>query len=293
MKALIIQNPMSGRSDEFNDSVKDIFKKANINIEIKETTAIGEGIKLAKSAIGRYDIVIAAGGDGTVNEVINGIIGKKIKLGILPLGTENSVSKELGIPENCKKAAKIIAQGKSIKFDIGSLENSKGKRYFALVAGVGFDAAIAADLTPHLKKMLHGAAYLLEGLKELVEYKKHKMIVKIDDKEELEGYFAIIGNVKYYGMGLEMTPEADPTSGKLDLILFKKENIFEMLKYGVHALLHNIDKYKDVEYRKFKKAVIDSEGDVLVHADSELAGGTPVTFQVHKNAVEVFYKEMQ
>ena len=76
MKALIIQNPMSGRSDEFNDSVKDIFKKANIKIEIKQTIAKGDGTNLAKSAIGKYDIVIAAGGDGTVNEVINGIIGK-------------------------------------------------------------------------------------------------------------------------------------------------------------------------------------------------------------------------
>jgi|TARA_Y100000034_G_scaffold129862_1_gene187124 diacylglycerol kinase (ATP) len=289
MKALIIQNPKSGRSSEFDESVLDIFKKAKINIDIKKTKAVGDGITLAKNAIGKYEIVIAAGGDGTVNEVINGIAEKKVKLGILPLGTENSISKELGIPQNLKKAAEIIINNKSIKFDLGSANG----RYFALVAGVGFDAAVAADVNPHLKKLLHGGEYFLAAFEEIFKYEKHKMIVKIDDKEELEGYFAIVGNVKYYGMGLQMTPEADPTSGKLDLVLFKKENMFELLKSGIRALLHNIDKSKDVEYRKFEKVVIDSEGDLLVHADCELAGKTPVTFKVHKNAIEVFYKELQ
>jgi len=293
MKALIIQNPMAGRNKEFDEYALYEFKKNGLETEVKKTKAVGDGINLAKSAIGKYDIVIAAGGDGTVNEVINGIAGKNIKLGILPLGTENSVSKELGIPQNLKRAAKIITHGKTVKFDLGSLKNQKGTRYFALVAGVGFDAAIAEQITQHLKKMLHGAAYILEGLKEVIEYKKHKIIVNIDDKEEIEGYFAIVGNVKYYGMGLEMTPEADPTSGKLDLIVFKKENIFEMLEYGIHAILHDIDKFKDVEYRKFEKAVIDSAGDVLVHADCELAGKTPVTFKVHKDAIEVFYRKLQ
>jgi len=289
MKALIIQNPMSGRSSEFDDSVKDLFKKAGISVKVKKTTAIGDGITLAKNAVGKYDIVIAAGGDGTVNEVINGIANKKIKLGILPLGTENSVSKVLGIPQDLKKAVKIITSGKTVKLDLGSANG----RYFALVAGVGFDAEVAERVTPHLKKMLHGAAYLLEGFGELLIYNKHKLVVKIDDKEELEGYFAIVGNVKYYGMGLEMTPDADPTSGKLDLVLFKGENILEMLQYGIHAILHDLDKFKDVEYKKIKKAVIDSGGDVLVHADCELAGTTPVTFEVHPKAVEVFYKKLQ
>jgi diacylglycerol kinase (ATP) len=292
MKALIIQNPMAGQSNEFDDSIKDIFKKSDITTKIQKTTAIGDGIKLAKNAIGKYDIVIAAGGDGTVNEIINGIANQKIKLGILPLGTENSVSREFGIPKNLKKAAQIITKGKTVKFDLGSVENASGKRFFGLVAGVGFDAAIAKDVTPHLKKMLHGAAYLLEGFKELFTYKQHPLYVKLDDNEELKGYFAIIGNIHYYGMGLEMTPEADPLSGKLDIVLFKKKNMIEMFEYGIHAILHNLDKFKGVEYRKFEKAVIDSEGDVLVHADCELVGKTPVTFQIHKDAIEVFYKKI-
>ena len=183
--------------DDVMAEVKNKCDEAKIKLDIEFTKYPKHATKLAESAKDKYDLIIAAGGDGTINEVINGMANSKATLVIIPFGSTNVLACELGVPNDPKKAAELITKGKKIKMDLGYAKTSKESRYFSMMLDVGPFAQVIKDTTPEFKKRWGKFAYPLRLIKLLFRYKWHKIYVK--HKVESTGYFVIMANIKYYG----------------------------------------------------------------------------------------------
>ena len=285
MKRLLIINPRAGKYKKIREDIEKIFSKTDLTI--KETKKKLHARELAKKAVGKYDVVIVAGGDGTINEVINGIAGTKVKVGIIPNGTENVIAQELGIPKDHKKAAKVVLKGKTKTYDLGKANG----RYFMMMTGIGLDAKAAknVDNRPVLKKMLGRGMYHVTAIQTYLTDKPSKLKIWLDDQILPRwGYYAIVGNIKLYGGNLKLTPIARPDDGYLDICIFKNKDIFSMMKYFVGATYKNkIIEMPSIEYFRVKKIKIESEKKVLAHTDAEIIGTTPVEIEAIPKSIKI------
>ncbi|MBU0472446.1 MAG: diacylglycerol kinase family lipid kinase [Nanoarchaeota archaeon] len=288
MKVKLIINPTAGiREKNINQLKRKILSEENIEkqitkffqdkkwiINISRTKKAGDGTIIARKSK-NYNIIIAAGGDGTINEVINGM-NINTKLGIIPLGSENVLAKELKISLNIEKACKIIYQNKTKKIDLGIIN----KKRFIFVAGIGFDADAITKVKPILKKLIGRHAYTVAGLRTLFEHKPEELEITINNKEKEKGYFVIISNVKRYGGNLKITPTAELDDGSLDLCVFKNKDLWSVMKYilgGVSGTMKNV---KETKHYKITSAEIKSKKPTLYHTDAEIGGTTPVKIKV-------------
>lgn len=284
MKALLIINPISGdkKAKEKIETVRQLLKKSGFKLDVYVTKAPKDAMRVAKAATKKYHVVIAAGGDGTINEVANGLAYSKTKLGIVPLGTENVLAKELKMPSEPKKIAKIIAKGKTKVIDLGKAKN----RYFVFVTGIGFDASTASKVKPFIKKLFGSKAYHLTGLKELFVYEPIEITVKTKNNS-YKGYWVIISNTKLYGGSVKVTPKAKIDDGKLDVCILKYKHRLSPFKYFIAATAGKHLKLKGVNYFKAKEIYLKSEKPVLAHVDCELIGTTPLKVSVCPKALKV------
>ncbi|MFO8015979.1 MAG: diacylglycerol kinase family lipid kinase [Candidatus Woesearchaeota archaeon] len=296
MDALIISNPSSGRgaAGKKLPKIQNMLEKEGIHVEVYTTRKKGDAIRKAKkaSSSGAYDMMIASGGDGTINEVINGIAASgntEIKFGVIPMGTENVLAHEMGIPLNLVKAAKIIIGGNTRKIDLG-LAN---KRYFVLMAGIGFDAHVASRVEPLLKRLIGSAAYPITAWNELFRYDHSKISVRVDKKRSVKGCFVVVGNTKLYGARLRMAPDADISDGRLDVCIFKGDNILSFLRYALGMITSRHINFSDIEYIQAREISITAEPAALCHVDCEVIGTTPVNIRVVPKAVKMIVNQKE
>ncbi|MBI2147441.1 diacylglycerol kinase family lipid kinase [Candidatus Woesearchaeota archaeon] len=286
MKALLILNPAanSGKQDRQLKRIRRMFQRRKHVLDIVETTKPNDATRIAKGRKKAYDVIIAGGGDGTINEVINGLAYSSTPLGIIPLGTENVLAQELRIPRNPVKAARRILRCRERCLDLGRAN----KRYFILMTGIGFDAHVASSVDPLLKKALGSTAYPLTAIKSLFEYDSHEVFVQLDKNTLTRGYFVMVGNSKGYGGRIDPAYNAKLDDGLLDVLVFKSKHTFNMLRYyfGFIFRLHTL--FPDVEYRTAKEIRITSKKPVIVHTDCEILGTTPVTITVCPKALRIF-----
>ncbi len=286
-KYLFIMNPRAGSARAVEDDLIELFAKKKCKLDIVKTKRPLDAKRLAKKAIGKYDVVIAGGGDGTINETINGLADSDTKLGIIPMGTENALAQGLGIPLDHVAAANIILKGKSRLFDLGKAKD----RYFILTAGVGLDAKALSDVKPIIKKFLGRGSYPLSALKTILTHVPSKLEVWLDDQVLPRwGYFVVIGNVKYYGSTMELAQYAEPDDGYLDVCIFKRTDVINMFKYFVSAASKGfipLTDFPNIEYFKVKKMKIKSKKPALAHTDAEIIGSTPLTIKIHPKAIKV------
>ncbi|VAX36635.1 Transcription regulator [contains diacylglycerol kinase catalytic domain] [hydrothermal vent metagenome] len=271
--------------EEYIKKIKEYLSNYNISVEATPTKEAGHATVLAKECVAEgFDLVIAAGGDGTVNEIINGLVGSDVTLGVIPLGTANVFGIEIKLPIEIKAACQVIASGETRVIDLGRANG----RYFVCMAGVGFDAHILKKADSKLKKMYGALAYGIVGITQLFTYKFHQIVIKIDDQPiRRKGYFVVIGNGKYYGGDMMFASKADLTDGYLDVCIFKYRNLFSVFNYlfGFHK--GNIDKHLDIEYFQCKKVEIFKKGNHPVHVDAEYLCETPVSIEVCPASLKV------
>jgi len=267
------------------DKIQEYLRKYGISADVVATQSAGHATEIAQDAVrGAYDLVIAVGGDGTINEVINGLVGSDVTLGVIPLGTANVFGIEMKLPIEIEAACQVIASGKIIKIDLGKSND----RYFACMAGIGYDAHVLREADSELKKIYGALAYLIVGLSHILTYRFRQIILKIDDQPiARRGYFVVIGNGKYYGGDMMFASKADLTDGYLDVCIFKHKNILSIFNYlfGFHK--GNIDRHLDIEYFQCKRIDVLNKGRHPVHVDAEYLCRTPVTFQVCPGALKV------
>jgi diacylglycerol kinase (ATP) len=270
---------------DYIDKIQEYLRSYGINAEISPTKEAGHATQLAKECVSDgYDLIVAAGGDGTINEIINGIAGTNVTLGVIPLGTANVFGIEMKLPVEIKAACQVIASGNIQTIDLGKANN----RYFVCMAGVGFDAHVLKEADSKLKKIYGALAYGFVGFTQVFTYKFRQIVIKIDDQPvHRKGYFVVIGNGKYYGGDMMFTSKADLTDGYLDVCIFKYRNLFSILNYlfGFHH--GNIDKHLDVEYFQCKKVFILKNGKHPVHVDAEYLCEAPVEIEVCPASLKV------
>jgi diacylglycerol kinase (ATP) len=288
-KRTIILNPFA-KSEKAGPLWYELYK-LNQQRKIRLTKGPGSATKkAAKAARKGYGVIVAAGGDGTINEVINGIVGTDAALGILPLGSVNVLARELRIPLKLKDAWKVIEDGHTRTLDLVHMEYEvEGKlhnRYFVQLAGFGLDAHIVKQVTWLQKKKWGPLSYVLETFKSVSD-ELPKIQVRIDDGEPVEAAFALAGNGRYYGGPIPVFSKASMTDGLVDMCLFQSGRRRDILNYLQAILRGAHTKTRGIIYQQAKSVEITSASPVPVEIDGEFVGHSPVRLKVVPSALKI------
>ena len=277
MRVLLIANPSVGINKEKKQIIDRISSRITQDggtVDITYSMKPGFGKKYSQMAdVEGYDAVFAAGGDGTVNDVASGLINKKVPLGIIPLGTGNGLARGLNIPLEEKEYTEVLLSDKIRKIDSGKIS---AHNFFA-TCGIGFDAHIASDFNkPHRLKR-HPFTYFLFGIKNYLFTRPEKVTVIADGREISRKIFALtIANVKEYGSGAIIAPQADPSSGKFIAVLIPKIGIFRALPSVGKLFNGEIEKVGGVEFIECKSIKIKREKRGIYHVDGETYEGDAI-----------------
>jgi len=288
-RLLAIYNPTSGGGHFRRDVPLIVESLGALGFSVQEapTERAGHATELAAAAVREgADVVCAIGGDGTVNEVVNGMAGGDVPLAIIPTGTVNVLAIELGIPLDPPDACRLAALGHVISVDLGLA----GDRYFALMAGAGVDAAVVSSLNPTLKKALREAAFAIQGIAKYLT--GDSPLIRIETDEEcIDGYFVVLGNAANYGGNFGVTPLADMRDGLLDVCVLTDKSFFEFAGYWLAALLSAPMQHSKVRYFRTREAHLTvapgESGEVLVQTDGEPAGRLPIDCRIVPGALRV------
>ncbi|MFZ5945019.1 MAG: diacylglycerol/lipid kinase family protein [Bacillota bacterium] len=288
MKLYCIINPQAGRgiTAKLWPMIEKNLQKLMVQLEFVFTQYPGQAKDLAQAAIENdYNGVIAIGGDGTINEVINGLVGSQIPLGIVPTGTGNDLSKSLRIPQDPLEAIIVIAKGNKLEINLGEINGT----YFANVASVGFDAAVANWVNKN--KIFKGkAAYYSAIFYNIIKNKHYQLTINLDSHSiEKECTLTAIANGNYYGAGQMIAPRAVINDGFFDVVVVSAVSRGEILKTlpdikeGKHIANPHVAIYKAREV-----TISSKEKHVPIQADGERIVGLPQTFRISDNKLKVF-----
>lgn len=234
-------------------------------------------------------LIIAAGGDGTYNEVANGLVHSNIPMAILPLGTTSVLAKELNMPEDLERALDIALNGKMQTIHLGRITcktlNSKLlTRHFLLMAGIGFDGETVCGVNPWIKKITGRGAYILSGIKTILRYNPSQITLKYDS-EQRPGYNVIIGKASCYGGDFKITPDAKLTEPFFYVFLMHQKGRPNLIRYISGIIKGSHLKLKDISY--FKASEINIEGDAHIQIDGDYLGTTPAKIDVVPDALQL------
>ena len=261
----------------------------------KATAAAGDARRLAaESILEGFEIIVAVGGDGTVNEVLNGIGDApdgfaRARLGVLPLGTVNVFARELNIPLKLQRAWEVLRRGNEIKIDLPRVEfTADGKmerRYFAQLAGAGLDARAIELVSWKLKKKIGPLAYVIAGFKALAE-RQAKITVRADGKS-LEGELVLVGNGQFYGGSIAIFPRADLDDGVLDVCVLPRVNLMTLVRCAPAFLLHKKLPEKAVKRLSVAAFELSSESPVAFELDGEWVGRLSAKFAIERKKLRM------
>ena len=249
---------------------------------IRATSAVGDARSVAQAAVAEgFRTIVAAGGDGTVNEVVNGIAGADVALGILPVGTMNVFATELALPGDLAEAWAVIQAGRTRRVDL----LRANQQYFVQLAGVGLDAQVVQATSWNFKKNFGPLSYLISAA-QIAANRPPRLYVEAEGQIR-EGSFVLIGNGRYYGGPLAFFKEARIDDGRFDVLIFKNLAYLDIARYVTNVFIGKHIDLPDVEYFQTRKAVVRSNEDVPVEVDGELAGRLPVTFRISPRKLRV------
>jgi len=263
--------------------------------DLKMTAAPGDARKLAKEAVAQgVEIIVAGGGDGTVNEVLNGIGDapdgfERSRLGVLPLGTVNVFARELGIPSKLEGAWNIIRQERESKIDLPWVEfganGHRQKRYFVQLAGAGLDARAIELVKWQVKKVVGPLAYVMAGFHALLG-PPSKIGVR-GGKHSSAGGLVMIGNGRLYGGEFRLFPKADLRDGLLEICVLPQVNWFTLVRCSPELLLRGVLPASSHELFQAESVTLTSESPTPLQIDGELIGQLPATFSLERSRLRV------
>lgn len=258
MTTLYIINPISGKGKK-QRIVKLLQAKG---CKIAFTEYAGHAEVLAREAT--EDIVVAVGGDGTVNEVARGIVGTEKALGIIPCGSGDGLARHLGLSHNIEKAIRTIEQGECKRMDTATVNG----RLFLSVCGVGFDAVVSERFANNGKRGL--ASYIKLGLDTLRSYKPEKYTIEIDGQRiETKALLITVGNSDQWGNNAKIAPLADCCDGILDVTIVEKFGILEMPWLALRLMTGTLQRSRKVHCYKGKEVRITRQSEGPAHADGD------------------------
>ncbi|OAA31030.1 diacylglycerol kinase [Kosmotoga arenicorallina S304] len=299
MKVLVIINPMASNGKalkDYREKIRPLLKKELGNYDERFTKAPGDAIKMAQQATG-YGKIISVGGDGTLNEVVNGIMlsGAGIPVGMIGVGTGNDFSKTFGIPNNYGAMVKKIAGDNVFLSDVleveyKDFEGKLQKRYAINVVGAGFDADVTVRMNNSKLKVRGKLTYLMSFLIEFIKTKTYSLKLNVDGKEKsINCFFVAFGNGKYFGGGMKACPSAIPDDGKIDVMGIERMSKLRLLYHfpkiykGQHITVPTV-----FEIPAKHAEIYSADGrKVMFEIDGEIIGTIPLKIGVKPKALRV------
>jgi len=283
LKVKLIANPIASRFSSRQLKKIENFLRHRASLDFSITSKKGDAETYAR-ADKDSDLIIAVGGDGTINEIINGIAERETPLAILPMGMSDVLATELKIPVDIEKALNIALTKPPRKVSLGMING----RYFAAMVGIGFDAEAVFHVNPKTKPIFCEGAYILSGLKVLLKYKPPLMHIKANN-ELLHGYNAFIGNASCYAKYFKVTPEASLLSPSLDLCLLMSGGRSNLLRFVAGVITQRHTKFKDVYCAKYNELEIFSENVVHIQVDGDYFGTLPARINIVPDALNLIW----
>lgn len=262
---------------------------------LKPTVAAGMGRVLATEAVDEgFETIVAAGGDGTVNEVLNGLADARdglvrARLAVLPLGTINVFARELGIPIHLRAAWQIIRRGREVAIDLPWVEYAKDgrteRRCFAQLAGGGFDARAVELVDWELKKKIGFLAYVAASVRAL---KEHQSPIALSfNGQQVSGEQVLVGNGRFYGGPLVAFPQADLRDGLLDFCVYPRVTWRTVIACALGVLTGRLSKMGGARHYQAEAATVTAPEQTPLELDGELVGQLPATFSLQRKALRV------
>ena len=288
-QAAVIYNPCAGRLARRAHLLQrsiELLRQQGTEATLIPTTGPGTAGTLAKREIDNgADLIVAAGGDGTINEILNGMVHSRIPLAILPGGTANVLAHELKIKHGFLHAVSSIASLEPCRISLGVMRAAGYERYFLLMAGIGLDAQIVYDLNLDLKAAAGKLAYYMGGMMQLL-----RPIPQFDVNVSGERHrcgFALISNVRNYGGDLEIARGASLLRDDFELVLFEGSGSLGYLRYLLGVALKRVDRLQGCTVLRSTSITCEAASDPAVYTqiDGELASRLPVKIEVEPNAL--------
>ena len=291
-RATLISNPKTGRYGARRlRPIQDVaaqLKSLGLEVDLKLTSAPDEATEIAAQAArnGSSDVIVA-GGDGTINEAIQGMAGSNARLAIIPRGTANVLARELNLPLDDEQATVVAALGKTRRIHLGraTVETTGTSRLFVLMAGIGLDASVVQRVQPRLKKRIGKGAFWVSGLSHLADWKPSVFSLDIEGRE-YTGTFAAIGKAARYGGDLAITPGARLEEPEFEICIIETVSRIGYLRLLSYALRAGMPKDKP-GVRFVKAARVEAKGDAPVQIDGELIGSLPMRFEIASESLHV------
>jgi diacylglycerol kinase (ATP) len=301
--AIVNPNAGNGKGKKDWSRIADLLNGKNIKFNMKFTERKGHAIEFTRELIASgYRKFISVGGDGTLNEIVNGIFTQdhcspsEIILSLIPVGTGNDWGRMFGIPLVYEGAVQVIGEGKLLLHDIGVVNYFDGekqeKRYFINIAGLGFESVVVKKTNRQKEKgKSNKAIYFYNLLSSLISYRNTTAEITVDGKTTKSSIFSVnVGNGRYCGGGMRQTPEALPDDGLLDITVIKEMGRFEIIRslkllYDGTILSHpKVDGYRSNNLK------VNPEWPLYLEADGESLGHTPAEFGIIPSAVNIIYR---
>ena len=291
---LVIYNPTAGRRRVRHLwSVLDVLVAHGVRLEVVETRHAGHARSLAHDAVrAGTRLVVAAGGDGTIAEVADGMAGSDSRLGIIPLGTANVLAHELHLPFSAGEVATTLVSGKVMPLWPGMARSATGSRLFVQMLGIGFDAHVVHHISRPAKRALGRGAYVVQTLRELPRYKFEMIQVSVDGVLHEAGS-VIVSKGCLYGGPYMLAPEASSGSPGFSVVLFKRAGIGPALLAGAAMPLNMMSKLPGVVRLRANDIVFRDAHEMPAQSDGDAAGCTPLHVTNASSPIAVMVNRLQ
>jgi YegS/Rv2252/BmrU family lipid kinase len=286
-RVLVIYNPTAGqwRRRRLAATLRHL-SDIGCPLTVHETSQPGDAEEKARAlSDADFDVVAAAGGDGTINEVANGLInaqGPVPPLAIIPLGTANVLANEIGLGGRAEAIARAIAAGRRSTVHLGKANG----RHFIMMAGVGFDAHVVANVDIALKRRTGKAAYVLETLVQALRYGFAPCMVDIDGRA-FDARSVVVCNGRHYGGPFVAAPRASLADPLFEVCLFQQGGWPHVLRYGAALVLGRLDRLPDVRIEAGRQVRITGEAGLPVQGDGDIIARLPVDIEVSDRTLEL------
>jgi YegS/Rv2252/BmrU family lipid kinase len=301
---LVIVNPNAGNGKGHKDwgLIEGFLRKNHLTVSVKFTKAKGHAVQLTHEAVREgFRNILTVGGDGTLNEVVNGIFtsdachSTDITLALIPVGTGNDWGRMFGIPLDYEKAVSLISEGKQMAHDIGVISYFNGadnmKRYFINIAGLGFESVVVRRTNFQKDRGRGGKAiYFYNLLMSLLSYKNTRAVITVDGERHTADVFSInVGNGRYCGGGMRQTPDALPDDGMLDVTVINGIGKFEIIRSLKMLYDGSILSHPKIDGYRCKNLQVSSDAVLWAEADGESLGHTPAEFSIIPASINIVY----
>jgi diacylglycerol kinase (ATP) len=296
IRVKLIANPGAGKASDSADNLKlviDYLKKNGLKVDVALAKPKEEATPIARQAIrDGYKIVIAMGGDGTIEAVMRGLIGSKVRLGIVPMGTENNIAKSLGIPKDFQEACALIASDNMLKLDVGQVTTRKGKKFiFFEMATIGLSAAVYPDANKAASGKL--SSMKATAMTFIHQETRPTVFLTLNDesKIEVETMLVMVSNTPVFGKNFLVAPGASLQDGLLDISVYPDFSKVELIRYYAAVTDGGYSGDGKVQHYQARKLKVKASPKLDVMADGVALGKGTITIKVRPGALRVITTE--